>query len=72
VALQVAEAPRERDMLGTANLLIAKEQDAMLEQVRANLGKEAIVVDRVGKPDTHQFGANGVAELFDMHVALLK
>jgi hypothetical protein len=29
-------------------------------------------VDRVGELDAHQFGANGVVELFDKHGALLR
>ncbi len=72
VVFQLAEAARESDMLSTANVLIAQEQDTVLEQVRPDLGKEAIVVDRVGELDAHQFGANGIVELFDKHGALLR
>jgi hypothetical protein len=72
VVFQLAEAARESDMLSTTNVLIAQEQDPVLEQVRPDLSEKTIVVDRVGELDVHQFGANGVGNLFDTHGVLLR
>ncbi len=70
MVFQLAEAARKCDMLARRNVLIAQEQHAVLEQGGTDLGKETIVVDRVGEVDADQFGANGVVELFDTHGSL--
>ena len=54
-------------MLGPADLLIAKEQDLMIEQRLANLGEQLVVGDRLAERDAAQFGANVRRELLDPH-----
>ncbi|MNC29899.1 hypothetical protein D3C75_781670 [compost metagenome] len=67
MVLQLAEAAGEGHMLGAAEVLVTQEQHAMLEQLGADLGKQAIVVDGVGQLDADQFGTDGTGQLFDLH-----
>ena len=39
----------------------------MLEQLGTNLGKQTVVMHRVGEVDADQFGADVVGQLFDFH-----
>ena len=41
MVLELAEVPRERDVLGARDVLVAEEQHAVLEQQRADLGRRA-------------------------------
>jgi hypothetical protein len=66
--LQLAEAPRERDMLGARDLLIAQKEHAMREQRAADSGEERVVVNGIGEIDAGQFRAECASELLDMHV----
>ncbi|MNY82098.1 hypothetical protein D3C86_2240170 [compost metagenome] len=60
-------------MIGAAEVLVAQEQHAMLEQLDADLGEQAVVVDGVGQLDADQLGADGTGQLFDLHsIALLR
>jgi hypothetical protein len=65
--LQLAEAPGERDVLGTTDVLVAQEHHTMSEQLGPNLGKKTLVMDRVGKVDADQFRTNVAGQLFDFH-----
>ncbi|MNR02292.1 hypothetical protein D3C85_1181370 [compost metagenome] len=67
MVLQLAEAAGEGHMLGATEVLVTQEQHAMLEQLGADLGKQAIVVDGVGQLDADQFGTDGTGQLFDLH-----
>src|SRR6185369_12591915 len=42
VILELAEALRERDMLGARDVLVAQEQHAMLDEERTDLGEQGI------------------------------
>jgi hypothetical protein len=39
----------------------------MLEQLGTNLGKQTVVMYRVGQVDADQLGANAAGQLFDFH-----
>ncbi|MND54279.1 hypothetical protein D3C80_453360 [compost metagenome] len=65
--LQLAEAPGEGHVLGAGDVLITQEHHAVLEQLGTNLGKQTIVMHRVGQVDADQFGANAAGQLFDFH-----
>ncbi|MNP39633.1 hypothetical protein D3C76_1332180 [compost metagenome] len=67
VVLQLAEAPGERYMLGVADVLVAQEQHAVLEQLLANFGEQPIVMDGVGQVQADQFRTDGAGQLFDLH-----
>ena len=41
MVLEFAEAPREGDVLGARDVLVAEEQHLVLEQQRADLGERA-------------------------------
>jgi len=72
MVFQLAEAARERHMLGARDVLVAQEQHAVLEQRCANFSKEPIVANGIGEIHTGQFGADGIGQLFDLHAALLR
>ena len=55
---QLAEAAREGHMLGARDVLIAQEQHAVLQQRRADLGEQAVIVNGIGQIHADQFGAD--------------
>jgi len=65
--LEVAEAAREGDMLRLADLLIAEEQDLVVEQRLPDLAEQVIVRDRVRDADAVQLRADMGRELLDPH-----
>ncbi|MNT82272.1 hypothetical protein D3C72_2219830 [compost metagenome] len=67
VILQLAKALSETHMFGMSDVLIAQEQHAMLEQLNANLGEQAIVMDGIREFDADQLRADGAGQLFDFH-----
>ena len=44
--LELAEAARERDVLGARDVLVAQEQHLVLEQQRPDLGEQVVVARR--------------------------
>ena len=59
VVLQRAEPLGERDVLGAGDVLVAEEQDLVLQQQRLDLGEERGVARGVGQADVAQLGADG-------------
>ena len=70
--LELAEAPCERDVLGARDVLVAQEQHAMPDQLRADLGEQAVVVHGVGEAHIQQFRADRAGQGFDSHARLLR
>ncbi|MNY13014.1 hypothetical protein D3C86_1461260 [compost metagenome] len=58
VILQFAEASGKGRMLGASDVLVAQEQHPMLEQLDADLGEQAVVMDGVSQFDANQLCAN--------------
>ena len=58
VILELTEVPRERDVLGARDVLVAEEQDLVLQQQGANLGDEPGVARRDTQVHVGKLGAD--------------
>ncbi|KOT19302.1 hypothetical protein DM47_2546 [Burkholderia mallei] len=70
VILQLAEAARERDVLGARDVLVAQEQHAVREQRRADLGEQVVVMGRVREAHADELRADRASQWLDAHVSL--
>ncbi|MNM87701.1 hypothetical protein D3C81_998900 [compost metagenome] len=71
VILQLTEATGKRHVLGAADSLVTQEQHPVLEQLGADLGEQAVIMNGIGQLDADQFGTNGAGQLFDLHGSAL-
>ena len=69
VIFQLAEAAREGDVFGAADVLIAQEQHPMREQQRLDFGEQASIVRGVAQADSRHFGTDRTGQFFDFHPA---
>ncbi|MCY1418893.1 hypothetical protein D9M71_344630 [compost metagenome] len=60
VVFQLAEATSEGHVFGTGDVLVTQEHHAVLDQLGANLGEKAVVVDGVSQVDANEFRTNVV------------
>jgi hypothetical protein len=65
VIFKLAEIPRERDVLGATDVLIAEEQNPVLEKQSSNLRHETSVPCCDPEIDVADLRANGACQLFD-------
>jgi hypothetical protein len=65
VILELAEAAREGHVVGAADVLVAEEQHAVLEQQAADLGEQIIVDRRRRQAHVAEFGADVASQLLD-------
>ncbi len=65
MALEFAETARKGHMRGAADVLIAEEQHAMLQQQRSDLGDQAVVLRGRRQAHVAEFCADGAGELVD-------
>ena len=66
VVLELAEVPREGDVLGARDVLVAEEQDLVLEQQRADLGDEAGVARRSAEVHVGELRADRAGQRLDL------
>ena len=66
MVLELAEVPRERDVLGARDVLVAEEQHLVLEQQRADLREEPGVARGDAEIDVGQLGADRAGERLDL------
>src|SRR4051794_19147976 len=65
--LEIAEAPCEGDMLALADLLLAQEQDLVIEERLADFAEKVVVADRFGEADPGELRADVSRKLLDAH-----
>ena len=66
VVLERAEAPREGDVLGPGEVLVAQEQHLVLEQERFDLREQGVVARRVAEIDVDELGSDGAGQRLDL------
>ena len=66
MVLELAEVPRERDVLGTRDVLVAEEHDLVLEQQRADFGDELGVARGDTQVHVAELGADRARQRFDL------
>ncbi len=66
VILELAEAPRERDVVGAGDVLIAQEQDPVLQQERFDLREERGVARGVRQAHVAELGADDASQWLDL------
>ena len=64
--LELAEVPRERDVLRARDVLVAEEQHLVLEQQRADLGEQRGVARGDAEIDVGELGADRAGERLDL------
>ena len=65
MVLELAEAARERDVLGARDVLVAQEQHLVLEQQRADLGEQRVVARGVAEVHVGELGADRAGQRLD-------
>ena len=66
MVLQLAEAARKGHVLGTRDVLVAKEHHAMLQQQRPDLGHQQVVLCSRAQVDVAELGADRTGQRLDM------
>ena len=66
MVLELAEVPRERDVLGARDVLVAEEQDLVLEQQRADFGDEPGVARGGAQVHVGELGADRARQRLDL------
>ncbi|MCY1378308.1 hypothetical protein D9M69_659320 [compost metagenome] len=69
VVLELAEVAGEGDVLGAREFLLAEEQHLVLQQQRADLGRQAGVARGFGQRHVAQLGADGAGHGVDLEAA---
>ena len=64
--LEFTKMAGEGDVLGAGDVLVAEEQDLVLEQQGADLGHQAGVARGGAEVDVRQFGADGAGQRLDL------
>jgi hypothetical protein len=70
MVFQFTEVAREGDVLGAGDVLVTEEQDAMLEQQRADLRDQRWIARGRAEVDVGQFGADRAGDLLDLDLRL--
>ena len=65
VILELAEMPRERDVLGARYVLVAKEQNLVLQQKRADFRQQRTITRRDTEIHIADLGADRAGQRFD-------
>src|SRR4029079_5514162 len=63
--LKIAEAPCEGDMLRLADLLVAQEQNLVIEQRLPDFAEQVVVGDRFGETDAGELRTDVRRKLLD-------